>query len=243
MPLYLTGANGVAEAVKRGRGTLLVSRKTGRASSLIELAARHGVSVRQVGDGDLSRLVPEGEHRGYALEVDETVRNRIIRSLEELWPLIGETSLVILLDGVTDPRNLGAVIRAADQFAADAVVVPRRRSAGRDADSMSRSSAGAMEWVPLIETTNLSRALEGFKERGFWIWGADIEGESAPRVNLKGKTVIVMGREGEGLHRLVKESCDGLIRIPTGGHLDSLNVATAAGILMYEARRQQNFPY
>ncbi|MDT8298843.1 MAG: RNA methyltransferase, partial [Spirochaetaceae bacterium] len=100
-----------------------------------------------------------------------------------------------------------------------------------------------VEWVPLIEVTNMARALEEFKKKGFWIWGADMDGEASSKVNLKGKTALVMGREGEGLHQLVKDGCDGLIRIPTGGRLDSLNVATAAGILMYESRRQQGFPY
>lgn len=242
MPDYLTGGNGVAEALKRQRGVLLVSRGSGRAASLAELAAKHGVKVRRVSDDELTRLV-SGEHRGFALEIQGGVSKKNVRSLEDLWERTGENSLVILLDGITDPRNLGAVLRAADQFAADAVVVPKRRSAGGDLDAMSRASSGAMEWVPLVETTNLSRALAAFRDHGYWIWGADMAGEEAPKVNLTGRTVLVMGREGEGLHRLVREGCDGLIRIPTGGRLDSLNVATAAGILLYEARRQQGFTY
>ena len=243
MPDYLTGGNGVAEAMKRGRGTLLLSRNSGRAASLAELAQKQSITIRRMSDDELSRIVQDGEHRGYALEVDVRDTNRRIRTLEDLRDKAGDNSLVIVLDGITDPRNLGAVIRAADQFAADAVVVPRRRSAGGDTDLMSRSSAGAMEWVPLIEMTNLSRALGDLKDSGYWIWGADMDGDDSPKVNLKGRTVLVMGREGEGLHRLVKESCDGLIRIPTGGNVDSLNVATAAGILMYETRRQQGFSY
>ncbi|MDF1569723.1 MAG: 23S rRNA (guanosine(2251)-2'-O)-methyltransferase RlmB [Spirochaetaceae bacterium] len=243
MKTYLTGANGVAEAIKRGRGILYISRKAGRAASLAELAAKHGVTVKNVSSDDILRLIPGIEHRGYALETDSPAGVSRIRSLEDLWPTVGENALVMLLDGITDPRNLGAVMRAADQFGADAVVVPRRRSAGADADTLSRSSAGAVEWVPLIEVTNMARALEEFKKKGFWIWGADMDGEASSKVNLKGKTALVMGREGEGLHQLVKDGCDGLIRIPTGGRLDSLNVATAAGILMYESRRQQGFPY
>ena len=243
MKAYLTGANGAAEAIKRGRGILFVSRKTGRAAALAELAAKHGVPVRRVEDDDITKLVHNGDHRGYVLEADENTSEVRIRTLDDLGPEPEDDALVIVLDGITDPRNLGAVIRAADQFDAVAVVVPKRRSVGSDADTLSRSSAGAVEWVPLLEVSNLSRALAELKNMGFWIWGADMTGEKAPDINLTGRTVLVMGREGEGLHRLVKENCDGLIRIPTGGRLDSLNVATAAGILMYEARRQQKFAY
>lgn len=243
MKAYLTGANGAAEAIKRGRGILFVSGKTGRAAALAELAVKHGVPVRRVEDDDITKLVQNGDHRGYVLETDEGKSEVRIRTLDDLGPEPADDALVIVLDGITDPRNLGAVIRAADQFGAVAVVVPKRRSVGSDADTLSRSSAGAVEWVPLLEVSNLSRALAELKNMGFWIWGADMMGEKAPDINLTGRTVLVMGREGEGLHRLVKENCDGLIMIPTGGRLDSLNVATAAGILMYETRRQQKFAY
>jgi len=243
MKVYLTGANGIGEALKKGRGTLYLSRKSGRGTSLAELAEKHGVTLRRVGDDEISRLVNNGEHRGYVLETDSELSSGGIRSPEDLSSIPGDNILVIVLDGITDPRNLGAVMRAADQFGASAVIIPKRRSAGSDADTLSRSSAGAVEWVPLLEVSNISRSLAELKEMGFWIWGADMSGGRAPEVNLKGKTALVMGREGEGLHRLVKETCDGLIKIPTGGRLDSLNVATAAGILMYEARRQQKFSY
>lgn len=221
---------------------LYVSRKTGRAEELAELAKRRGVSVRRVSDKELASLAGDG-HRGFALETHGMSGEGRIRTLDELISGVEENALVLLLDGITDPRNLGAVLRAADQFAAAAVVVPRRRSAGKDADSVSRASSGAVEWVPCIEVPNMARACEELKKGGFWIWGADMAGSPTPSVNLSGHTALVMGREGEGLHRLIKDRCDGLIRIPTGGRLDSLNVATAAGILMYEARRQQSFPY
>jgi len=243
MKVYLTGANGVGEAIKKGRGTLFLSRKTGRGASLAELAEKHGVTVRRVEDEDISRLVDHREHRGFALETGSEMAAGRLETLGDIGDIQGDNTLVIVLDGITDPGNLGAVLRAADQFGASAVVVPKRRSVGSDADTLSRSSSGAVEWVPLLEVSNLSRALGELKEMGFWIWGADMSGEITTRVNLKGKTVLVMGREGEGIHRLVRENCDGLIRIPTGGKLDSLNVATAAGILMYEARRQQKFIY
>ncbi|MCK5735238.1 MAG: 23S rRNA (guanosine(2251)-2'-O)-methyltransferase RlmB [Spirochaetaceae bacterium] len=243
MKVYLTGANGVGEAIKKGRGILFLSRKTGRAVALAELAGKHGVGVRRVKEDEITKLVSNREHRGFTLETDGEQSSGKIRSLEDIQSIQDENILIMVLDGITDPRNLGAVLRAADQFSASAVVIPKRRSVGSDADTLSRSSAGAVEWVPLLEVSNLSRALAELKEMGFWIWGADLEGDKAPGINLKGKTVLVMGREGEGLHRLVKETCDGLIKIPTNGRVDSLNVATAAGILLYEARRQQKFLY
>jgi 23S rRNA (guanosine2251-2'-O)-methyltransferase len=188
-------------------------------------------------------MVHGSDHRGFALETDSAPPPQGIQCLEDLQSAGTDNSLVIVLDGITDPQNLGSVLRAADQFGADAVVIPKRRSAQGDADSVSRASAGAVEWVPLLEVVNLSRALKSLKEMGYWIWGADMDGQSAPMVNLKGRTVLVMGREGEGLHRLIREDCDGLIKIPTGGRLDSLNVAAAAGILLYESRRQQDFSF
>jgi len=229
----------VAEAIKHGRGTLLVSRKSVRAKGLERLAEEHGVPIRRVSGNTLARLTGSMGHRGYAMETGEQSENSAIKSLKDIESAIGDSSLVLLLDGITDPQNLGAVIRAAEQFRVLAVIVPRRRSAGEDANSLSRTSAGAIEWVPLLEVPNIARAIDELKNMGFWVWGSDMSGADVREINLTGQIALVMGREGRGLHRLVRESCDGLLRIPVGGRLDSLNVATAAGILMYEVRRQQ----
>jgi len=238
---FLTGANGAAEAIRNRRGVLHVSRISGRAASLTRMAGEHGVIVKRVSENDLQRMLRGADHRGFALEIDSTSIRAAIQSLDDLASSAAENSLIVVLDGITDPGNLGAVLRAADQFAVDAVLLPKRRSARKDANSMSRASAGAVEWVPLLEVVNLSRSLKTLKDMGYWIWGADICGTEAPEVNLKGRTALVMGREGEGLHRLTKENCDGLISVPTRGRLNSLNVAVATGILLYESRRQQSF--
>lgn len=253
---YLTGANGATEAVRRGRGTLLVAKESPRIAALIESARRHGVDVRPVSAEELTRLTRGADHRGFALETASFTAgfdsagsgsggsgSAGAPSLESLCRCAGPASLVILLDGITDPHNLGAVLRCADQFAADAVIVPRRRSAGARADSLSRASSGAVEWVNLIETSNLDRALRELKEHGYWVWGADASGRPVHQADLRGKTALVIGREGQGLHRLTHERCDGTIAVPAGGLLDSLNASVAAGILMYETRRQQDFPY
>jgi len=237
---FLTSANGVAEAIKRGRGTLLISRKSNRANNLERLANEHGVPIRQVTEGALAKLTRNINHRGYAIETSSGKRKkRAIKPFKDIESRISDNSLVILLDGVTDPRNLGAIVRVAEQFCVLAVIVPRRRSASGSADTLSRTSAGAIEWIPLLEVPNIAWALGELKNMGFWVWGSDAAGTSVREVSLVGRIALVMGREGGGLHRLVRERCDGLLRIPVSGRLDSLNVATAAGILIYEVRRQQ----
>jgi len=238
--IFLTGANGVAEAIKRGRGTLFISRKSRRANELEKLANEHGVSIRQVSEKTLTKLTRNMGHRGYAIETGKQRESGAIRSLGDIESTIGNDSLVVLLDGITDPQNLGAVIRAAEQFCVLAVIIPKRRSAGEDTDILSRTSAGAIEWIPLLKVPNIARTLGELKDMGFWVWGADTRGTSIREINLVGRIALVMGREGKGLHRLVRDNCDGLLRIPVSGNLDSLNVATAAGILMYEVRRQQD---
>jgi 23S rRNA (guanosine2251-2'-O)-methyltransferase len=154
--------------------------------------------------------------------------------------LTADQALILALDGITDPHNLGAVLRSADQFRVDLVVLPERRSASVN-DTVSRTSAGADRWVRYSVVPNLVRALTFLQERGFWIYGADASGAPAHTVTLTGRTVLVLGREGEGLHRLVRDTCDGLVAIPTGGRIDSLNVSVSAGVLLYEVRRQADF--
>lgn len=241
MKNYLTAANGVAEAIKKQRGKLFFSRESKRISQLIALAKTYGVPFRRISTAQMKTLLSSDEHRGFALEIDAQKKPYTIKTLSDLYVSKDTTSLVIILDGITDPRNFGAIIRAADQFAVDAVIVPKRRSVGGNADTLSRTSSGAIEWIPLIEVSNVNYALEQLKGNDYWIWGADITGNPVHSVNLGNHVALVLGREGSGLHRLVRESCDGLIRIPTAGHVDSLNVATAAGILMYETHRQQGF--
>lgn len=147
-------------------------------------------------------------------------------------------ALVLVLDGVTDPQNLGAILRSADKFDVDLVITPNRRSAGTG-PTVAAASAGALAWVPQAVVPNLARALKQLKEAGFWVYGADLGGIPASEAGLQGRVVLVMGAEGRGLGRLVSETCDRIITIPTGGHVDSLNVSVATGILLYEVRRHE----
>ena len=147
-----------------------------------------------------------------------------------------------MLDGVTDPHNIGAILRSCDQFGIDVLVVPERRSASplQDSQTIARTSAGASAWVPTATVTNLVRTVEQLKEAGFWIFGADANGTPAPETQFPGRTCLIMGSEGSGISRLLARSCDTIVSIPTCGKIDSLNVSVAAGVLLYERYRQQH---
>ena len=148
-------------------------------------------------------------------------------------------SIVVVLDSITDPHNVGAVLRSCDQFGADLVIMPERRSA-IESEVIDRSSAGASAWVPVSVVQNLVRSVELLKKAGYWIYGADAGGEDVVTADFASKAVLVMGSEGEGIARLLKESCDTIISIPTCGRLDSLNVSVAAGVLLHEMRNRHN---
>jgi 23S rRNA (guanosine2251-2'-O)-methyltransferase len=147
-------------------------------------------------------------------------------------------ALVVILDEITDPHNYGAILRSCDQFGVDLVITRNRRTA-KHADVIATTSAGAAAWVPATEVANLPRAVDELKEAGFWIYGADMAGEAVYTRDLRGRTAIILGGEGGGISRLLKEKCDALAAIPTQGRIDSLNVSVAAGVLLYEARRQR----
>ena len=208
------------------------------------------IECRQVEVHELEKLVstlPElaRDHRGVVLQLsgnqkDETnlvefsdliihLKNRISSKTEN------QKSVVVILDSITDPHNVGAIIRSCDQFGADLVVLPARRGASTDSEIIGRSSAGASSWVPYMVVPNLIRVIELLKEEGYWIYGADAGGENLNDlvVQKNDKVAIVMGSEGSGMSRIVRENCDKILSIPTCGKLDSLNVSVAAGILLY----------
>ena len=147
---------------------------------------------------------------------------------------------VVILDSVTDPHNVGAIIRSADQFGASLVLLPERNSANKvnDNDVILRTSAGAAAWVPVSVVPNLVRCVEKLKDNGFWVYGADAGGTSVQEGKFAEKTVLIMGSEGSGISRLLKEQCDSIVSIPTCGKIDSLNVSVATGVLLYEIYRQ-----
>ncbi len=240
MSTSLTGFHVIEETLRGGGKALelLISRKGRRLEELAALAKEKGVSVRRASDRELTVASGRSDHRGIVLVVDGDPARKERGLKGALSELAEETAMVLILDGVTDPHNLGAIMRSADQFAADLVIIPQRRAV-HETETVARASAGANVYVPLIIAPNLAGALSLLKEEGFWIYGADMRGRKLSEVDLRGRTALVLGSEGRGLGRLLSERCDELVGIETRGHVDSLNVSVAAGIFMYETRRQQ----
>lgn len=238
----IIGFHAIEEALKQGSSETVLHlhvKSHKRNEQLLKAAKKYGVRTISSTPSELDRLAEGRNHRGAVLMVAGGAKIEKQVDLKEFLSSCSsrENALVLLLDGVTDPQNLGAVLRSADQFSVDLVIIPDRRSAGVNGTVM-KVSAGAAAYVPVATVKNLSRTLALFKEEGFWIYGADMGGESVDSVSLTGKTVIVLGAEGAGLSRLIEETCDVIVSIPTAGHIDSLNISVAAGILLYEARRQ-----
>lgn len=224
---------------------LLYAKQGPRVKKIIAQAEKLSIVIEPKTEVELDKLTEPlpaylQEHRGIIL-IDERPQTQLPKlSADALLAKLAsrEKAFVVVLDSITDPHNTGAIIRSADQFGVDAVVLPERRGAG-DFQTITKISAGAAAWVPLLYTANLVRTVETLKKHGFWVFGADAEGASLLQTTFPDKTVLVMGSEGSGISRLLKAACDSFTAIPTSGKLDSLNVSVAAGILMYEIRRQQ----
>ena len=232
------------------QGTEIRYAKAGpRIKKIIELARKIAVPVVQTDSTQLNALVrnlsePARDHRGIVLILgDGQSPHKEIDFDSYLGELCAACereqrgALIMILDSVTDPHNVGAVIRSCDQFGADLLVLPEKRGASESA-VIERSSAGASAWVPTAVVTNLVRAVEKLQETGFWVYGASAGGTAAHSLDLTGKIALIMGSEGSGIGRLLAKKCDGFIAIPCSGKLDSLNVSVAAGVLLYERRRQ-----
>jgi 23S rRNA (guanosine2251-2'-O)-methyltransferase len=234
---YVSGFHAIEERIKSGIpcGPLLMAKPGPRVRELASLAAAHKIRVDRVGTADLDRIAPD--HRGMVLKTEDSTTPVI--TLEGFLAALGkrEDALVLLLDEITDPHNYGAILRSCDQFAVDLVVSRRRRNA-KNAPVIAQTSAGASAWVANAEEGNLARAVELLKEHNFWVYGADMDGQSIYQIDLRGRIALIMGGEA-GLTRLLRERCDGIAAIPCYGRVDSLNVSVAAGILLYEVSRQR----
>jgi 23S rRNA (guanosine2251-2'-O)-methyltransferase len=236
----------VLEVLRAGRRTLeSVSIAEGardeRLGELLRLAKRARVPIHRVPRISLDRIDGEINHQGIVARVAAARYRDAEELLDTLAEkvLINEPPLVLGLDGVEDPRNFGAILRTAECAGVGGVFIPERRAVGLT-DTVAKAAAGAVEYVPVARVTNLVRLIEQLKERNIWVIGAAAEASSTySDWDWKLPTAIFLGSEGSGLHRLVRERCDLLVRIPVLGHLESLNVSVVAGILLYEALRQR----
>jgi len=233
MPI-LSGIHPVAEALRAHHPLerVLVAQGAGgpRLQEIIDLARRASVPVRFEARSALDRLAGSAAHQG-------VVAMGAARQYADLDAVTGADMLVVL-DGVEDPHNLGAIVRTAHAAGAGAVIIPERRAAGVT-DVVAKAAAGALEHLPVVRVTNINRTLEALKERSYWIYGLDERGpEVYDRVEFARPSVMVLGGEGKGLHEQVRRRCDVLLRIPMAGKISSLNVSVAAGVVLFEWKRK-----
>jgi 23S rRNA (guanosine2251-2'-O)-methyltransferase len=234
MPI-LSGIHPVAEALRAQHplDRVLVAQGAGgpKLQEIIDLARRASVPVRFEQRSALDRLAGTTAHQG-------VVALGAARQYMELDAVLGAEMLVVL-DGVEDPHNLGAIVRTAHAAGAGAVIIPERRAAGLT-DVVAKAAAGALEHLPVVRVTNVNRALEEMKERGYWIYGLDERGQEAyDHIDFAELAAIVLGGEGKGLHDQVRKHCDVLLRIPLAGKISSLNVSVATGVVLFEWRRKK----
>jgi 23S rRNA (guanosine2251-2'-O)-methyltransferase len=232
----LSGINPVLESLKAGRplDRILIAKGAAgpRLQEIIDLARRASVSLRFEERSGLDRLAGTPAHQG-------VVAMGASQRYAELDDVAPAAQLLVVLDGVEDPHNLGAIIRTAHAAGAGGIIIPERRAVGLT-DVVAKVAAGALEYVPVARATNINRTLEQLKELGYWIYGLDERGPADyDAVDYHMPTALVFGGEGKGLHEQVRKHCDVLVRIPMEGHIPSLNVSVAAGIVLFECKRRR----
>ena len=233
--MIIYGVNPVLEAIRSHpqRIHYVAVAKGANTSRVFDAAKKAGVPVRILPPDQIDRLAERGVHNGVVADVSEA-------SYADFDAIVArdETNFVLILDGITDPQNFGAILRVAEGVGVNVVVVPQHDSVGLTPAAV-KASAGASEWVPIAQVTNLARTIESLQKRGFWIYAAAAKGDPPDAIDFLGKVALVLGSEGKGIRRNVLEHCDRTITIPMSGRVESFNVATAAAVLCYEVRRQQ----
>ena len=258
-PMIITGFHSIEEKIRSllknndaAKDYKLFYSKPGpRVKKILAAAKEAGVTAEQTDDKKLDELVKDldptlQDHRGIVMTIsgqqkqaenlvdfDAWIKKQLAASNDST------RQTVIILDKITDPHNVGAIIRSCDQFGASLVIIPEHNSASNIASNeiIGRSSAGASAWVPVAIVKNLVRAVEQLKQAGFWIYGADAGGQNITSLSFAQKSAIIMGSEGSGIDSLLQKNCDTIVSIPTCGKIDSLNVSVAAGVLLYEVYR------
>lgn len=240
---WLTGFHAVEEALTAGRAldriVIARGRHGDRVEAIVRLAKSRSVPVRFEDRQQIDRVAGTREHQGVAALAAAKPAVELEDILRAGPKNAAENGLLVILDGVEDPHNLGAIVRTALAAGANAVIIPERRAAGLT-DTVERASAGALAHLPVARVKNLVRAMEEMKEAGYWLVGLDERAEKRyTEVDLKGPVGIVLGGEGEGLHELTRKRCDFLVSVPTAGPVRSLNVSVATGVMLFEVIRQR----
>lgn len=237
----IIGRNPVAEAIKSGREIDKIIVKKGEIEGslrvIIKKARDAGIPVTEADKNKLDKLSEGGNHQGiiaYAAQHSYAELSDILAAAKEK----GHAPFIIILDKITDPHNFGSILRTANCAGADGVIIPKRANVGLN-EVVAKTSAGAIEYTPVCKVTNIAQTIERLKEEGVWIAGAEAGGGSMYKADLTGAIALVIGSEGEGISRLVKEKCDFLVEIPMFGDVNSLNASVAAAVLMYEIVRQR----
>lgn len=233
---FIVGRNAVAEALRAGREIdtlyVLAGERVPAVRRLVSAARESGAVVKEVDRKKLDALSGGAVHQGVAA----LAAAHSYASLDDIFALAkqrGEPPFVVVCDELEDPHNLGAILRTAEAAGAHGVVVPKRRSAPLSA-TVAKTSAGALEYVPVARVPNLPAALDTLKANGCWVYGADMDGADYKQTDFSGGVALVVGAEGKGLGRLVREKCDAIVSLPMKGKINSLNASVAAGILLYE---------
>lgn len=239
--LTIEGRNAVVEAFRSGKTIdrlfVLDGCQDGPIKTILREARKHDTIINFVKKERLDQLSSTGKHQG-VIAYAAAYKYSEIEDMFALAEEKGEPPFLILLDNIEDPHNLGAIIRTANQAGAHGVIIPKRHAVGLTA-TVARTSAGAINYTPVAKVTNMANTIEQLKERGVWFVCADMDGEVMYKLDLKGPIGVVIGNEGDGVGRLVKEKCDFVAKIPMKGDIDSLNASVAMGILSYEIVRQR----
>jgi 23S rRNA (guanosine2251-2'-O)-methyltransferase len=238
-PIVVVGVHPVREALRAGgvREVRIGPRSDARIAEIVRLAEGKGLPVKRVDVAELDRLAGGERHQGVLATLEEASRRW---TLEQVVA-VEARPLIVILDGVEDPHNVGAILRTADAVGATAIVRQERHAAALG-PAAARASAGALAHVRIVDVVNVARAIESLKSLGVWVVGLDADGAGAQpydRIDFRPPTALVVGAEGEGLRRLVREHCDFIAALPMRGHVSSLNVSVATGVVLYEALRQR----
>ena len=237
----IIGRNSVLEALRAGRAidSLLVARgeRSGSIGRILAECREKGIVIKEVDAKKLDSLCGRGNHQGVAAYAAAHAY-ACVADLLALAQQRGEAPFLIICDELEDPHNLGAIIRTAEAAGAHGVIIPKRHAASLSF-AVSKAAAGALEYLPVARVGNLAATLDELKKQGLWIYGADMDGTPVCETDYSGPTALVIGSEGRGLGRLIKEKCDFIVSLPMKGKINSLNASVAAGILMYEIARQR----